>query len=155
MTGHEAERKARNFLDDWRVWMGIAYLGLALLIVWLFFLNRDIAREQAARAATSRATAVTSLDNCYRMVDNNPDLLAIIDAVALTAQNSITSSLAALAIDPHGQLAPVRRASIKRSQMALAAASKFRSQILRTTPTEERCRALAERLGLVPRQKGQ
>lgn len=131
----------------------VAYFMMAAIIVALYYLNRDVSREQAARAAEQKAGAVSSLDNCYRMVDNNPDLIAIIDAVALTAQNSIASSRAALEIDPDGALAPVRRASIRRNQKAKAAALKFKRQILRTTPTEERCGELAVRLGLQPRPK--
>ena len=143
----------RVFLDDWRPWVGIAYFALVVMMVVLFFLNRAVVREQAAREAETKAGAVSARDNCYRLADNNPDLLAIIAAVRLLSRNSIQASQAALAIDPTGPLAPVRRASIRRSRKAVIAADKFRDQIAGNTPTEARCDALAERLGLQPRPK--
>lgn len=149
----EIEVKARHFLDNWRFWVGVAYLGVVFCLVVLYFLNRDIAREQAARAATQKAGAISQRDNCYRMVDNNPDLIAIIDAVELNAQNSVESSRASLEIDPDGLLAPVRRASIARALSAIDAADKFKEQIASNTPTLKRCDALAIRLGLEPRSK--
>lgn len=153
MTKAEAERSIRERLDNWKFWVGVAYFGLALLVVWLFFLNQDIAREQAARTATAKANAVSTRDNCYRMVDNNPDLLSIITAIRLTSRNSIATSKAALRLAPDGALSDVRRASIKRNQRAMRAADKFRAQIVQSTPTEQRCDELALRLGLAPRNK--
>lgn len=145
------EQRWRYRLDNWRVWVGIAYFGIALMIVALFFLNRDVTREQTARAATQRAAAVAQLENCYRQVDNNPDLVAIIDAVRLNAENSLTTAKAALAVDPSGPLAQVRRDGIDRARLAIAAAHEFREQILSSTPTLTSCNSLAISLDLPPR----
>jgi len=141
-------RGVRVFLDSWKPWVGVAYVALVVMIVVLFFFNQDLAREQAAREATQRAGAISQRDNCLRMVENNPDLIAIIDAVQLNAQNNAESARAALAIEPEGPLANVRRASIARANAAIAAAQQFKEQIESTTPTLADCVALAKRLGV-------
>jgi hypothetical protein len=147
------EEDVRHFLDNWKVWMGVAYFGLAALVVWLFFLNQTVAKETAARAATQKAGAVSQRDNCYRQIDNNPDLIAIINAVGQNSRNSILSAKAALKLEPTGPLVAVRLGTIARAQAAIAAAEKFQHQILKTTPTVRKCDELALRLGLAPREK--
>lgn len=100
MTRSEAEVAGRRVLDDWRFWMGddwrfwmgVAYFGLVLVIVWLFFLNRDVSQQQAATAAAqaernaeARASAISQRDGCYASADNSPDLLSIMGAIKLNA----------------------------------------------------------------------
>src|SRR3954471_21842004 len=57
--------------DNWKVWVGIAYFGLALTIVWLFFLNQNQARvsahqarDEAVRTAEADTAAVAQRTQC-------------------------------------------------------------------------------------------
>ena len=49
-------------LDNWRFWVGIAYFGLAVVVVWLFFLNQSTSKTQA-RQARDEAVRVAEIDS--------------------------------------------------------------------------------------------
>lgn len=147
-------------LDDWKPWMVLAYFALVALVTWLFYLNRDLSREQAARAAAQaernaeqRASAISQRDGCYTSVDQVPDLLAVIDSVRTNAMNSVDAARAALAIEPDGPLAKVRLDSIRRGQASIAAANRFSERIRAQSRTVADCDDLARELGLKPRPR--
>ncbi len=47
--------QVRRRLDDGRLWIGIAYFGLAFVVVWLYVVNGRTVKEQAIRKATAQA----------------------------------------------------------------------------------------------------
>lgn len=48
-------------LDNWKVWVGVAYFGLAATVVWLFFLNQSNSRTQS-RQDKDEAIRVAELE---------------------------------------------------------------------------------------------
>lgn len=49
--------RLRNHLDDFNFWIGIAYFGLVLVVIALFFLNERTAHTEAKAAAERAAIA--------------------------------------------------------------------------------------------------
>ncbi len=50
--------RLRDWLDDWRVWVAVAYFGLAALVVSLYFVNSRTSRTLAIQAATAAQVRV-------------------------------------------------------------------------------------------------
>lgn len=141
------EVRARHFLDNWKLWVGIAYFGMATMVVALFFLNRDISREQAKSAAESRSQSVAAVNNCYEAIRNAPSVRGLLAAIELAPRNSIEANEAAIAAsDPGDPLIAVRKASVVRSQKALATVQRSRRKYEKTIPSQAKCDALATKL---------
>jgi len=146
-----SEERARGFLDSWKFWVAIAYFGLVAVIVALYFLNRDVSREQAARAAEQKAGALAQRDDCYRRLEANPDLLALLETMADDRRDRIQASLDSIAAQPDSELNAIRRESIAKSRRAIRGIDRFTRQIQAATPSIDECDALSVRLGLQPK----
>jgi hypothetical protein len=46
----------RRFLDNWKLWVGVAYFGLVAMIVSLYFVNARTTRAVALQAAAAART---------------------------------------------------------------------------------------------------
>lgn len=149
----EAHRKigaVRRFLDNWRFWAFLWGIAIVGCIVALYFISRDLAEEQASRAAEQKSSAVQQRAECYDAVRTAPDLLSLLETMAEDRTDRIRSNLDALRLDPDSPLADVRRESIRRAREALAGIRRFQERIAANTPTAEECNELSVRLGLQP-----
>ena len=151
MTGEQLERGLRERLDNWKPWVGIAYFALVAIVIWSLFLNRDISRQAADRAAEQKSAQIAQISQCYQAVTNGPDVSGILAAVRLSTSNALLASRAALAAQPRGPLVNVRKATIERQELALAALDRFAARIKAATPTQHHCDKLAIKLGQEPR----
>jgi hypothetical protein len=142
----------RDGAQKWTVVLLIlAYFFLAAIIVALYVAFGKISREQAARAAEQRSAAVAQRADCYRRLEANPDLLALLDTMADDRRDRIQANLDSIAAEPDSALNDIRRRSIQKSRRAIEGIERFVDQIERATPTLEECDALSVRLGLQPK----
>lgn len=147
----KVERNVREFLSDWHVWVGIAYFGLAAVVVALYVLFGRTAHEEAIRAAASRSAASTQVGQCFTSVKNAPVAAGFIDAHEALINNSLLANQAALSVSPPDDpLRSVRVASIARLKRADANVKDLRRLIRESTPTEKKCVRLAHILGVDP-----
>jgi len=141
------ETPLRDRIDNWRFWVGIAYFGLAAVVVALFFLNRDISKQQAESAAKSRAATAAQVRSCADAVRNKPDVDGLLDAIRFNIADRITVTVAAQeAAPPSDPLIVVRQASLDRLHQKLDALDTFIAKVADRTPTKQKCNEMAVRL---------
>lgn len=141
----------RELLDSWKFWVGVAYAGLAAVVVALFILFEQQSNETARRIAIQRSTAEASLSACVNGVKNAPVVAGFLDSHRAIITNSILATTAAIQASPaNDPLLPVRQASITRLQKALRNVDELDELVANTTPTRARCDTLAATLGLPP-----
>ena len=147
MTNYESSIRER--LDNWRLWVGVAYFGLAAVVVALFFINRDISRQQADSAAKARSASATQVRSCVDAVRNKPDVDGLLDAIRFNIADRITVTVAAneaaAADDP---LTNVRASSLTRLHDKLDKLDAFIAKVNDRTPTRSECNEMAVDLGL-------
>ena len=147
------ERSVREWLGDWQVWVGIAYFGLAAVVVALFVLFNRTAHEEAVRAATARSAAAAQVGQCFSSSKNGPVARGFFDAHKALIDNSIATTEAALRVaKPNDPLRQVRVQSLRRLFAAERNADQLEALIDRTTPTRQACMRLAARLNVNPAQ---
>lgn len=141
--------RIREFLSDWHFWVGVAYVGLAIVSIWLYVLFEHQTNETARRIAIQRSAAQASLSSCVGAVRNAPVVAGFLDAHRAIITNSILATTAALqtgtADDP---LRPIRKASLKRLEKALRNVDELDELVVNRTPTKASCDRLARSLGL-------
>lgn len=141
------ETPLRERLDNWRLWVGVAYFGLAAVVVSLFFLNRDISQQQAESAAKARSAAATQVRSCADAVRNKPDVDGLLDAIRFNIADRITVNVAAnKAAAPDDPLVGVRQSSLDRLHQKLDALDAFIAKVDKRTPTKRECNQMAVRL---------
>lgn len=140
--------KLLRYLDSWRFWMLIAYLAIVAVVVTLIVLGVKIVNTQADQAAEEKAAQTAQVLQCVSSARNSPDIQSIVGAIGSLANSSIISTRQALVAYPNGELAEVRRASLKRLTIARNAARKFGRQIKSRTPSLASCKRLAGRLNV-------
>ena len=146
-----AERSLRTVMSDWKFWMGVAYFGLAAVIVSLFVLFNRTAHEEAVRAAAASSAAVTQVGQCFTAVKNAPVARGFIAAQEAIIDNGLIANRAALAASPKDDpLRQIRVRSIIRLQGAQKNVKDLRVLIAATTPTEKKCMHLAHILRVDP-----
>jgi hypothetical protein len=143
------EFRVRNFLNDPRVWVGIAYFGLAAVVVALYVAFGRIAKEDASRAALERANAVAAVNSCFTALKQAPVVDGFIDSVELLISDEILTTKQVLAAEAPGDpLRAARQKSLVRLNVAKGNADVLRELIDKTTPTKEKCMRLALRLNV-------
>lgn len=135
--------KTRIVLSDWRFWVGVAYFGIAAVIVALWFAFGRIAHEEAFRAAGMKAANATQVGQCFTSQKNGPVTKGFIAANEAVIENSILSNLAAIKAQPNDPLTSVREHSLTRLREAKANANELQELIDRSIPTKTRCVRLA------------
>lgn len=149
MTLNGAEKGVRQKLDDWRFWVGVAYFGLVAVVVALFFINRDISREQTREAAEQRASSVSQVSTCADAVRNAPDVEALIAAIRFNVSDRVAATKDAIRVAPEGDpLAKVRQESLVRLRNQLARIDRLTAGFRKSTPTRAKCNALARKVGV-------
>jgi hypothetical protein len=143
---------SRDGAQKWTVvLLLLAYFFLAAIIVALYVAFGKISREQAARAAEQRSSAVAQRADCYRRLEANPDLLALLETMKDDRRDRIQTNLDSIAAQPDSELNDIRRVAIAKSRRAIEGIDRFIAQIMDATPTREECDALSVRLGLQPK----
>lgn len=118
----------RERLDDWRVWMAIAYFGLVFVIVALYVLNAKAAHveakaaaEQAAITLRQRTEAETTYRACVASITElsriSQHLGGVNDLAAAVLENTGRALNATPRTDP---LYPVRAGNFERLENAVA-----------------------------------
>lgn len=143
-------QRARRKLDNWRLWMVIAYVGLAACIVFLYALQRNQAQADAERAAARESQAATEVSRCLQQVTSAPQVARVLRVIDLVVTNSILANEAALEADPDSDLTPVRQASLARLRPGRVELRKFIEATEEAAPTMKDCRELAVSLGIDP-----
>lgn len=135
-----------RFLDNWKLWMGIAYVGLAIAVVWLFILNGDTtrtaaanARDEAVRIAEVQTSAETSYNQCVGSIPTLRKLSTYLEGQNEIAAVIVTNSAANLAItlktDP---MYATRKGNLERLRDAKAKVGAITSL---PVPTVKDCKA--------------
>lgn len=144
MTGEE---RTRHVLDNWKFWIGVAYVGLAATVVALFVLFSRTAHEEAVRVSQQRTARQAQVTSCVSSARAAPAIQAILTAIESLAKNSIIASDQALAVESSGDpLRPIRLASRRRAIRARDSVRSFRQRFVAGTPTLKRCATLARQL---------
>lgn len=144
------ERRARVFLSDWHFWVGVAYFGLAAVVLALYILFGRTAREEASRAAAAKAASTAQVAQCFGGVKNAPVIAGFIRSHEAIIENGLIANRAAIAASPGDPLNAIRQRSIDRLTAAKANADELRRLIKGTTPTKRACTVLAHKLGVDP-----
>jgi hypothetical protein len=146
----DAERKARHFLDNWKLWTVIWGFAIVCCIVALFVVYGRVAEQQARRLATQKSANTAQVAQCYTAVRNAPAVLSILDSLDVIVSSSIISSRQAIEAQPDSPLTEVRKDAILRLEPALKNVRAFNKHVVSTTPTAKKCGSLAARLGVNP-----
>lgn len=86
-------------IDNWKFWIGIAYIGLAATVIWLFFLNQRSsqtqarqARDEAVHQAESESALAAQRSSCLDSIPTLQRINVFVDGVhdlhAVLEQNS-------------------------------------------------------------------
>lgn len=116
----------RDRFDSWPFWVGIAYFGLAMVIVGLFYLNNNNqrastrqAKDEAIRIAVVKAQAIAATGRCKASVPLLKEVNAHVAGVREYVDAQIRNSEAALnATLPSDPLYTVRVEALARSKLA-------------------------------------
>lgn len=133
-------------LDNWKVWVGVAYFGLALTVVWLFFLNQSQsrvqahqARDEAVRTAEADSAAVAQRTQCLASIPSlgriNRFVAGVKDLHSVLERNSHAVFLATPKDDP---AYAVRKANWLRVKSTVSKVSGVHFPV----PTVKQCKAL-------------
>lgn len=148
---HPKLRTLREVLNNWWFWVGIAYFGLAAVVVALYINYGNTAeatskanRQEAISVAATKAANVNAVNQCFTSVKNQPIIegfadgqLALIDNSLLLIQSAINNSPSD---DP---LLAGRQASLKRLAVAKVNSLALRALIAQQSRSREECIALA------------
>lgn len=138
--------RVRIMLDNWRFWMGVAYIALACLVVALFFINArttssaaHVARDEAIRVAQVKAAAAASYTACLKSIPALTAITTHLRGVNELAQVLLMNNKSALAITPRSDpLWKIRHASVARLRAARDQIAAVRNLPI---PTRAQCRA--------------
>lgn len=146
MTGEE---QARHVLDNWKFWVGVAYVGMTGVVVALFILFSKTSHEEAVRVAEQQTAKRAQVVQCVAQAKGVPAIKAILNSIVLLANNSIIASSEAIRLAAPGDpLLHVRIESRRRAMTARTNVKKFKDLYLKQTPTIEKCRGLAQALAV-------
>lgn len=136
-------------LDDWRFWVGVAYFGIAAVVLGLYVLFSRQTNETAKRVAIQRANAQAQVSQCANAVRNAPVVDGFAEAHHALIVNQILTTTAALQVAAPGDpLTKVRLASLRRLEVALTNANQLLDVVSNSTPTKAACNREAAMLGV-------
>lgn len=139
--------RVRVFLDHWQLWVLVAYFGLAAVTVTLVVLFGRLSKEEAERAAISRANDAARVSQCYASAKSYPDVKGFIDAHQAIVDNSIIATSAALLVTPRSSpFYQIRKQSLIRLRRARDNSEALRLLIVQSRRTPKACRHLAHEL---------
>lgn len=147
MSPRRVLRQMRPTLDTLTFWSGVAYFGLAALVVGLYFVNQSTqhavarqARDEATRAAETVSNAQGRYQACVASIPQLTKIDAFIEGNQEGWHILITNSRTNLAIAPKGTAVHAQRAAnlarIVKASRKIDEPKKF------PVPTVEQCRDL-------------
>lgn len=136
--------KTRRRLDTWHFWVGVAYVGLALVAIWLLVTYLQTGRNTSQRRADERAQQISAVTACFAAVANAPLAKGFIDGQGAIIQNGIDANVAILDADHlSAKQKKIRVDSLARLNRAKLNNDELERFIVQTTPTKKGCVALA------------
>lgn len=138
----------RLFLDNWRFWIIVAYILLAALIILLFRINSDIAKENANEAAQAKAFAVSRVEACRAAIRVVPDQLVTLGTVERLARAARDTLQDLVDQMPNSPLTPTRVRAIQRYDNSLEQLAAYALRIANEAPSPEECQKLGQQLGV-------
>lgn len=136
--------KTRRRLDTWHFWVGVAYVGLALVAIWLLVTYLQTGRNTSSRRADERAQQISAVTACFTAVANAPLAKGFIDGQGAIIQNGIDSNKAILEADHlSAKQKKIRVDSLARLDQAKLNNDELQRLIVQTTPTRKACVQLA------------
>ncbi len=141
--------RVRDWLDDWKVWVAVAYFALAAMVVALYFINARTTRtlsNQAAAAAQVAAEkqAVTQSDYraCIASIPQLAQVNQFVHGVQLLHRSLLANSKATHAVtEPGTPLYRQQIVNIARLRVSVAAVN----GILFPAPTAAECRTVRDK----------
>jgi hypothetical protein len=142
--------RVRRRMDTWAFWVGIAYFGLALVVLSLFFVNQKTSRnirrtaaDEAAHTAEIVANARTRYTSCISSIPELAKINRFIHGVQdlHRAQEDAAKAI----LDNTGPADPLYRIRVKNYWRFKHAADAVAGVNFRV-PTRETCRQLRDRL---------
>lgn len=106
-----------------------------------------IARAAEKRAA-KQAANTSRVTGCINAARTGPDLLKVLNLMAVLARNQVDGSRKAVASEPGSPLNPQRLKALQRSLEALDSLRRFGLSTKKQIRTMEECTALAKKLGV-------
>lgn len=140
-------------LDNWKVWVGIAYFGLVITVVWLYYLNQrqsdtqaKQARDEAVRIAEVESTTQAQRDQCRASIPTLARINGFVDGVydlhAVLEKNARLIAAATPKADP---AYTIRQENWKRIRATVTKVAGVHFPV----PTRAECEAIGK-----PRTKG-
>jgi hypothetical protein len=139
------ERPLRETLMAWWFWVGVAYFGLACVVVALYFVNgrtsraaAHVARDEAVHQSEIAAGRQAALTQCLASIPELTKINGFVESVQAIRDALQENSEALLTTTPRGSLLyQVRKASLRR----IRATAKQIEAVHFTVPTIAQCRA--------------
>lgn len=130
-------------LDSWRLWVGVAYFGLAALAIVFAIIVSGIQADQARDAAYRDARAAAEYERCLDSVPVFEQVNRYLDGVRDLASVLVSNAAALLAETPANHpMRPVRQQNFEKLGEASAAIGALRDFPSRS---HESCQAAYER----------
>lgn len=150
MSPRRVVRQMRPTLDTFNFWVGIAYFGLAALVVALYFVNQSTqrsvtrqAQDEAAHSAEIVANANGRYQQCVGSIPTLSKFNAFIEGTQEGWHILITNSRTNLAISPNPAVYKQRAANLAR---IVKASRKIDQPKKFPIPTQAKCRELRSSL---------
>lgn len=145
-----SEPAIRHKLDNWKLWVGVAYFGLAAVVVALFFINQNTqktvvnqAKDEAAHKAEIVANADAQFNQCIVSMPTLGEINKFISGVQIVESALVLNSAAVVTATPmNDPQYNTRVRNLERLQDAQAAASHVKFPV----PTRAQCKSLRARL---------
>jgi hypothetical protein len=139
------ERPTREFLSSWWFWVGVAYFGLACVVVALYFVNgrtsraaAHVARDEAVHQSEIAAGRQAALTQCLASIPELTKINGFVDSVQAIRDALQENGESLLATTPpDSPLYAVRLTSLRR----IRATAKRIEAVHFTVPTIPQCRA--------------
>lgn len=136
--------KTRRRLDTWHFWVGVAYVGLALVTIWLLVTYLETGRNTTERRNDERAQQIQAVASCFSAVANSPVVFGFINGQGAIIQNGIDSNQALLDADHlTAREHRIRVKSLARLKKARSNNNALDLLFTQTTPTKRACISLA------------
>lgn len=152
----KTERGVRRFLDDWRFWMVIAFVGLAGTVVGLVVTFNQNAQDRAAREAASRANDNNDVNTCFNRATAAPTTARILGIFEDFIDQRLIEVQTMIDITPSNNV--VRLLQLNQSRRRYERSKEdVQGYIVFTrenAPTLKECRILAEKLDVpIPKRE--
>lgn len=135
----------RVFLDNWRFWMGVAYVAIAVVIVFLWINYQDVAdsqarqaRDEAVKIASVQAQASATYQSCLNAIPELEKINTHVQGVNEFARTILVNSHQTLIATPKDD--PQYAVRFANYERLLAATTKIGAARSIPVPTKQDCK---------------